>query len=63
MNGVARKSSRHEPGLDSDWPPPSAPEAVCCKRYEGGTVMGQLQGGHCNSELYGVHGGTLMELL
>lgn len=31
MNGVALKSSRQLPGLDRDWPPPSAPAAVCCK--------------------------------
>ena len=30
MNGVVRKSSKQLPGLDSDWPPPSAPAAVCC---------------------------------
>jgi len=29
MKGVARKSSRQEPGDDSDWPPPSLPAAVC----------------------------------
>lgn len=29
MNGVARKSSRQEPGDTRDWPPPSAPAAVC----------------------------------
>lgn len=29
MKGVARKSSRQEPGETSDWPPPSAPAAVC----------------------------------
>lgn len=30
MKGVARKSSKQLPGLESDCPPPSAPAAVCC---------------------------------
>ena len=29
MKGVARKSWRQEPGEERDWPPPSAPAAVC----------------------------------
>ena len=29
MKGVARKSSRQDPGETRDWPPPSAPAAVC----------------------------------
>ena len=40
MKGVARKSSRQEPGLDSDWPPPPGPAAVCC----GQTCAGQHLG-------------------
>ena len=31
MKGVARKSWRQEPGEERDWPPPSAPAAVCCR--------------------------------
>ncbi len=31
MNGVALKSSKQLPGLESDCPPPSAPAAVCFK--------------------------------
>lgn len=29
MKGVARKSSRQEPGLDNAWPPPLGPAPVC----------------------------------
>lgn len=29
IKGVVRKSSKHEPGETSDWPPPSLPAAVC----------------------------------
>lgn len=30
MNGLARKSSKHEPGLAKAWPPPCPPAPVCC---------------------------------
>lgn len=34
MKGEALKSSRHEPGDCSDWPPPSAPADVCWKKQK-----------------------------
>lgn len=33
MNGLGLKSSRHDPGLTNDWPPPSAPASVCYREY------------------------------
>ena len=32
MKGVALKSCRQDPGEERDWPPPSAPAAVCWGR-------------------------------
>lgn len=56
MKGVARKSSRQLPGLESDCPPPSAPAAVCCKRigcqiscFQWTTVLSRCKAYHCKA--------------